>query len=411
MTATSGIDQSYRDEPVEATVISSEEEALAAAVQFADRIRQTAAARDATATRPSEEISELRRTGLLGLTVPRDYGGIATSTRTLVEVFRVISAADPSIGQIPQNHFSHLDNVWSLGTPEQKAFFADEILAGAMLGNALSERGVIGGLPNFKTRLREAGDGSYILSGRKYYATGALFAQWLPVTALDEERRPHVAHVRSSAPGVAIIDDWNSMGQRGTASGTVILDDVPVKRDHVFPTWRYGTEPNTRLPFGQIMHVALDVGIAEEALADTVAFVTERSRPWHGADLERAGDDPHTIYRIGEMKVQLEAARRLLLHSADTVDRIRSAPTTPEGAVEASMAVAIAKAAASVACVEISNELFALAGTSATDEKYNLHRHWRNARTHTLHDPERWKFHYIGDWVLNGRVPPRNALI
>lgn len=411
MTATSGIDQSYRDEPLDAAVLSSEEEALAVAVEFAARIRQTAAARDAAAARPTEEIKELRRTGLLAITVPEQYGGIGASTRTLVEIFREISAADPSIGQIPQNHFSHLDNVWSLGTPGQKAFFAEELLAGAMLGNALSERGVIGGMPNFKTRLYEAGDGSYVLSGRKYYATGALFAQWLPVTALDAQRRPNVAHVRSSAPGVEIIDDWNSMGQRGTASGTVVLNEVPVERDHVFGTWRYQVEPNTRLPFGQIMHVAIDVGIAEEALADTVRFITERSRPWHGAGLERAGDDPHTIYRIGEMKVQLESARQVLLHSADTVDRIRSAPVTPKGAIEASMAVAIAKAAASVACVEISNDLFALAGTSATDEKYNLHRHWRNARTHTLHDPERWKFHYIGDWVLNGRVPPKNALI
>lgn len=43
---------------------------------------------------------------------------------------------------------------------------------------------------------------------------------------------------------------------------------------------------------------------------------------------------------------------------------------------------------------------------SAADEEWNLHRHWRNARTHTLHDPEVWKYQYIGDFVLNGRKPP-----
>lgn len=41
----------------------------------------------------------------------------------------------------------------------------------------------------------------------------------------------------------------------------------------------------------------------------------------------------------------------------------------------------------------------------------NLSRHWRNARTHTLHDPRRWKIRHIGDWELNDNPPPRNGII
>ncbi|GLZ08350.1 hypothetical protein Acsp03_58160 [Actinomadura sp. NBRC 104412] len=68
------------------------------------------------------------------------------------------------------------------------------------------------------------------------------------------------------------------------------------------------------------------------------------------------------------------------------------------------------EAAASAAAVQVASDMFALTGTSATDERWNLHRHWRNARTHTLHDPEVWKYHHIGDWVLNRRLPPDGAL-
>jgi SfnB family sulfur acquisition oxidoreductase len=395
-----------------AHVITSDDEALAIAHAYAERIRPGASARDSERRRPWAEIEDLRATGLLGITVPKVLGGPEASIRTLVEVFRIISAADPAIGQIPQNHFSHLENIRALGTPEQQDFFYRGVLSGQMWGNALSERGTAkGGYANMKTRLSRQADGRFVLDGRKFYTTGALFAQWLPVAALDDEGRAHMVMVERHAPGVEIVDDWNSMGQRGTASGTAIFENVAVSERDIVPIWRYDERPTTRLAFGQIMHVAVDIGIAQEALADTTAYIRERSRPWYGADLERAGDDPHIIRRIGELYVETEAAHALLLHAADTFDRVLAAPIDEASTIRVAILVAAAKAAASAVCVKVANDLFALAGTSAADEKWNLHRHWRNARTHTLHDPEVWKYHYIGDFVLNGRKPPRQALI
>ena len=57
--------------------------------------------------------------------------------------------------------------------------------------------------------------------------------------------------------------------------------------------------------------------------------------------------------------------------------------------------------------IEITNALFELSGTASMDEKYDLDRHWRNARIHTLHDPARWKQFHVGNWFLNGIAPPR----
>ncbi len=58
-----------------------------------------------------------------------------------------------------------------------------------------------------------------------------------------------------------------------------------------------------------------------------------------------------------------------------------------------------------------SSQLCELAGTSSTLAKYNYDRHWRNARVHTLHDPVRWKYYAIGDYELNGTVPPVHSWI
>ena len=51
------------------------------------------------------------------------------------------------------------------------------------------------------------------------------------------------------------------------------------------------------------------------------------------------------------------------------------------------------------------------AGTSGTDGEVNLDRHWRNVRTHSLHDPARWKYVHLGNHTLHGTRPPRLGLV
>lgn len=399
---------------VEAHVVADDAEALATAERLAAAFRPGAAARDAARARPWDEVRELRASGLLGITVPRRHGGAGVSVATLVEVFSTLSAADPSLGQIPQNHFCFVATIFQNGTEDQQRAFAAELLGGALFGNALSERN--GRPPGTVSCVLEPDGDGFRLSARKYYCTGALFAQWLPVMVLDHAvaDRHHLAYVPRRAPGVEVVDDWSAMGQVGTASGTVVLTDVAVPRQHVVP--RSGPRPRPGAgAFGQVLHAAIDVGIAQEALADGVAHLRDRSRPVLDAVLdlgiEAAGDEPHSLRRVGELQVQVDAAAALLARSADLVDRAADAPDDDEAAVTASFAVAGAKAYAGDLAVQVASAVFDLSGASAADERWNLHRHWRNARTHTLHDPSRWKYHHIGNWEVNRRLPPPSVLI
>ena len=74
------------------------------------------------------------------------------------------------------------------------------------------------------------------------------------------------------------------------------------------------------------------------------------------------------------------------------------------------MAVAVneAKVLTTEAALLATNKLFELAGTQSTLSQYGLDRHWRNARTHTLHDPVRWKYYGVGNYYLNQVLPPRH---
>ncbi|WP_326824683.1 SfnB family sulfur acquisition oxidoreductase [Streptosporangium sp. NBC_01756] len=392
-----------------AHVITDDAEALAVARELAEEFAVEAALRDAERRLPGPELDRLSASGLLGVTVPREYGGADVGARTIAEVFRLLAAADPNIAQIPQSHIVYVNVLRQQGTGEQQEFFFGEVLAGRRFGNAQSEAGTKH-VQDYRTRLVPDGAGGYLLNGTKNYSTGALFADWIPVLARHQDDTLHVAYVPRDASGLTVIDDWAGMGQRTTASGTVRLDDVPVPASRVVPHHLTFTGPQLHGALAQLLHTAIDVGIAGGALEEAAAFVRTKARPWFESGVANAADDPLVIQRVGELAVKVRAAEALLDAAGSAVDAAR-ADLTDASAAAASIAVATAKAYADPVAVELGGAVFELGGTRSSLDGLNLNRYWRNARTHTLHDPARWKIQHIGRYVLNGQLPPRHGLL
>jgi alkylation response protein AidB-like acyl-CoA dehydrogenase len=165
-----------------------------------------------------------------------------------------------------------------------------------------------------------------------------------------------------------------------------------------------------RDPVSQIIQAAVDAGIARGAIDDTIAFVRRYTRPWIDSGQERGSDDVFTIAPIGDLKIKLHAAEALLERAGRAVDAIIARPTN-EGVGAAAVAVAEAKALTTGIAILASNKLHELAGTGSTLAEFNLDRYWRNARTHTVHDPVRWKYRAIGDYWLSGINPTRHGAI
>ena len=110
------------------------------------------------------------------------------------------------------------------------------------------------------------------------------------------------------------------------------------------------------------------------------------------------------------MTVEVRGAQALLGEAARQID-VAAQNLTDESAADASIAVAVAKVAAVRAALGASNVLFELGGTRSVAAPANLSRYWRDARTHTLHDPTRWKVQHIGRYTLSGTPPPRHGQI
>ena len=391
-----------------ARVIRDDAEAIAVATEVAATLAEGAARRDRERMLPVEELELLSDAGLLAITVPKAYGGAGVSAGTVAQVIALLSGADGSIGQIPQNHFFMLEGLRLQGTEEQKRFFYGRALAGERFFNALSEKGTKTA-HDHATRLSGDAD-AYRLNGRKFYSTGVLFAHWIAVVANDERDRSTLAFVPRDTPGITVVDDWTGFGQRITGSGSTVLENVPVHPFAVFDFAALFEQPTPMGPFAQLMHAAVEQGIAEAALAETVRFVRTVSRPTRDSGVERASLDPYVITIAGEMKLRTDASGALLDRAARFVNAATAEPNEATVAA-ASVAVAESKVATTESALFVSSKLIELGGSSATLAEHDLDRYWRNARTHTVHDPVRWKYKFIGDYWLNGINPPRHGAI
>jgi SfnB family sulfur acquisition oxidoreductase len=386
--------------------IASDREAIEVAKALAAEFAPGAAERDRERRLPAAELDRFSASGLWGITVPRQHGGAGVSFATLAEVIATISAADPSIGQIPQNHLAGLDAIRVTGSEEQKRLWFGRVLKGCRLGNAFSEARSKN-VGAFETRLTPEGNG-YRVTGEKFYATGALFAHYIHIGAVGPDGNVYLAIVPRDAPGLAIIDNWSSFGQRTTASGNVLIDNVRVEAEGVIPAYLGAVRPSSNGPVSQIIQAAVDLGIARAAIADTIDFVRTRTRPWIDSGQEHGYEDIFTIPAVADLHIRLHAAEALLARAGRAIDGILDEPD--EAAVaEVTVKVAEAKVLTTELAILAADKLHELAGTRSTLAEFGLDRHWRNARTHTLHDPVRWKYFHIGNHVLNGVVPPRHA--
>lgn len=389
-------------------LITSDAQALAVAEDIAHYLHRDSALRDRERRLPHAELDLFTRSGLWAISVPKAFGGAGVSNVTLAKVVARIAQADAALGQIPQNHFYALEVLRVNGTLHQQKRLYAEVLAGQRFGNALAELGTRTAHDR-TTRLIREGD-SLRIEGRKFYATGALYAQRIPTSVVDEDGVQHLVFVPADSPGLKVIDDWSGFGQRTTGSGSVVFDNVPVRSEDVVPFQSAFERPTPVGPLAQILHAAIDTGIARAALDDALHFVRTRSRPWIDAGLDKASDDPLTLKSFGHLAIRLHAAEALLERAGEYLDRARD-DSSVDNVAAASIAVAEARAISTEISLAAGSTLFELAGSQATLAEHNLDRHWRNARVHTLHDPVRWKYHAIGNYYLNGENPPRRGTI
>ena len=378
------------------------------AAELGRRIATGAAERDVNRTYPVEQYRAVQASGLLTMRVPVEFGGPELPFLDTGRIFFHLGEADPNLTQALLPHVCLMEKLRIYATHDQQKHFFEQVLDGRLITNATAELGgkVVG---QIATRVTRSGNGIR-LNGRKYYCTGSAFADSFYILCLNEDGLRCLAIVPKDRPGLRIDDDWDGMGQRTTSSGTVTLDDVELDEHEVVTLNGAGLRHTHEGALAQLLHSAIDGGIANAALNDALDFGRNRARAVPEAGVARAGDDPYVQQTIGEMVVLVHGAQALIDRAASIMDKIvpaflRNEPSDRHLG-EASVAVAEAKMASEHAALRVGEMMYRIGGASATSRALNFDRHWRNARTHTTHDPVVYKAKVVGDFYLNRRLPP-----
>lgn len=386
-------------------------ELIARAETLAIELAAESAAWDERGTANRAAFDAIRAARIGAIRVPRQHGGAGGTIADLATVVIALARGDSSVAQALLPHFVFVERTLLMAPPPRAARLLARVALGELVGGASAERG-----GRFRGEVRTAlsrdADG-YRLNGVKHYSTGALIGDLLKVTALDPDGNSVLVVLPPERDGIVRHDDWDGMGQRGTLSGTTELSDVRVEADEVMRTDRWKTERHHTGAASQIIHCSIEIGIAQAALRDAADWVRKGVRPVRESGVDRAADDPYILHTIGTIAAQLSAARALVGRAAAKIDvaaQARYGGASPDviaqAAVDASIATAEAKVMSTEAALDAAQALFDVGGASTALRRHNFDRHWRNARTHTVHDPAAWKYRAIGDYNLNGQAPP-----
>ena len=375
------------------------------AERIAEVLRADALERDRRNEDPRAELDLLREAGLVNLLHPAEFGGGGAHWETAFRVVRILSRADASVAQVLAYHYINAGNIGFAADPGTRADWYRRSISGQWVwGDSVNP-------VDPDLALTPDGDG-FRLNGLKRFSTGASVGDVVLASALVHggERDGQFLFVvlPHDTDGIGYLGDWDALGQRLSASGSVRFENVRVNAGDVLgpltdDPFASLVTPGIQLAFGNIY-----LGIAEGALARGVEITRARPNSWFLSPAEKYRDDPFVQRVVGDFSAQLAAVSALADLRNRRFDEVVAlgGEVTAEIRGELEIAIAQLKIVSNDVGIEVANRIFEITGSSSAKAAVGLDLFWRNIRTHSLHDPVDYKKLEVGAWVLNGQYQP-----
>lgn len=341
--------------------------------QFVDKeIRPVTKEWEHSGRYPTELVDTMKQMGLFGITVPEQYGGMATDFVSLALVFEEISRGWMGIAGILGSHTLSCFMIANHGTDEQKQKYLPELATGERrTGIALTEPDAGTDLQGIQTRAWRDGD-EYVIRGTKIWITNARYANPLPVLVkTDPEADPRhrgmsVILVEADTPGFTVSRDMPKMGYKGPESCEVQLDDarVPVGNLLGGEEGKGFKQVLGGLEIGRINIAARSVGIAQEAYDQALGYAKQRE-----AFGKPIAEFQAIQLKLAEMATKVQAARLLTWWAASRADA--------GGRVDHQ--AGMAKYYASEAAIENSLDSMRIHGGMGYSQELDIERLYRDA--------------------------------
>ncbi|WP_322105801.1 acyl-CoA dehydrogenase family protein [Paraburkholderia sp. J41] len=381
------------------------QQALAALPELARTIAEGAASREVRRELPFDAAARFRESGLGRLRLPIEWGGLGGSLEDVFELIATLGAAESNLAHALRLHFDQTEVLLLAPRTPFNDVQIRRVAEGAIFGGASTEVGTA--RPGEITvQLRRDGE-HYRLDGRKYYATGTAFSDYARLNVQDDAGLPVIAIVPVQREGFRVLDDWDGMGQRMTASGGLVFENLLVRADEVAPRVLGSLVGRHTGALRQLHLVAVAAGIVRNIVSDAKHYVINHGRPVLHSPAPTAREDAFIQQVVGELSAHSHAVDALVRDNARVLERqaeaIRRGDADADARVlEGALATARTQLVVSKLALQAAERLFEAGGASATARSHNFDRHWRNLRTIFSHNPLTHKARVIGDYTLNG---------
>ncbi|CAN5647525.1 monooxygenase [soil metagenome] len=374
------------------------------AAEVAEALGQDALIRDRANQEPDAELKLLKESGLANLLIPAEFGGRGGHWSSAFRAVRILARTDASIAQILSYHYVNHAGIVFFGEPSRwQHWFSASAEGNWLWGDSVN--------PVDPDLTLTPTEGGYRLNGTKRFSTGASTGDVTLVMALDQSTGPDrvlASVLEHDRPGVEYLGDWDALGQRLSASGSVRFADVEVEVNDILGD--VADEPYSTLvtPGVQLGFANLYLGIAEGALQRARELTLARRGAWLLSDAEHYSRDPFVRRVFGELLARTAAAEALTDRWNTRYDHIiaHGSAVTAADRTDIEIGIANAKVVTTETALEVAHRVFEVTGSSSAKSDIGLDLFWRNIRTHSLHDPVDYKKLEIGAHYLTGAVQP-----
>jgi len=360
--------------------ISDEIEQLRSEVKrFAENeIKPVATEYDVEEKYPHEVMDKAAEMGLLGATIPIEYGGAGYSTLDIAVLSEELFAADSGIALCIQSSSFGSEAIMGFGTEEQKERFLEPIATGdAIMGAAISEPDTGSDVSSVSTRAEKDGD-EWVINGNKMWITNGSVGDYFVVlckTDPEAEGRYNGFSqivVESDRDGFEADKITGKLGIRASDTAELIFNDVRVPEENLVG--------NRGMGFLQQMQffdetrtgvAAQGVGLAKGAAERALEYAQEREQ--FGRPISEFQAIQH---KLADMHTDIEAARNLTYKSAWQVDQ----------GEDITKLASMAKEYASRVAVDVANEAVQIHGGAGYVDDFPVERFYRDAKITQIYE-------------------------
>ena len=326
---------------------------------------------------PAAIIKKLGSLGILGMSVPAEYGGIKTDAVSNSLVLEELSRVSPTVCLIVSVHSSlFCYSILKYGTDRQKSTYLPSAAKGDLLGAfSITEPGAGSDATALKTKAQRQGD-FYILNGTKAWVTNGTEAGALIIFAVTEKepglKKLSAFIVDKSFPGLRVSKIEKKMGLHSSPTAEVILEDCRVPADNLLGGEGKGASIAFHcLDYSRIGIAAQAVGLSQRALEEALNYARQRQ-----AFGKKIAEFEAVQFMLADCATQLEAARLLTYRAADLFDRGK--PFSKEAAM--------AKLYASEAANRIAYQALQIHGGYGYSSEFEIERIYRDARVVSIYE-------------------------